>query len=101
MGQAAHLRNYASLQEECEIVALAELRPEAGAKVAARYGVPKVYRSHEELLASEKVDALVASQPFTRHGILIPELAQAGVPILSEKPIAGSIAAGEKSAGKK
>jgi len=96
MGQAAHLRNYASLQEECEIVALAELRPEAGAKVAARYGVPKVYRSHEELLASEKVDALVASQPFTRHGILIPELAQAGVPILSEKPIAGSIAAGEK-----
>ena len=96
MGQAAHLRNYATWQEECEVVALAELRPEAGAKVAARYAIPKVYRSHEELLAKEKVDALVASQPFTRHGILIPELAQAGVPILSEKPIAGSIAIGEK-----
>jgi predicted dehydrogenase len=96
MGQAAHLRNYATWPEECEIVALAELRPEMGAKVAARYGIPKVYRSHEELLAKEKIDALVASQPFTRHGILIPELAKAGVPILSEKPIAGSIAAGEK-----
>ncbi len=77
MGQAAHLRNYASLSEECEVVAIAELRPEAGAKVAARYGVSKVYRSHEELLAKEKVDALVASQQFTRHGILIPELARA------------------------
>jgi len=96
MGQAAHLRNYASLQDECEVVAIAELRPEAGTKVAARHGVAKVYRSHEELLSHEKVDALVASQQFTRHGILIPELAKAGVPILSEKPIAGSIAAGEK-----
>jgi predicted dehydrogenase len=96
MGQAAHLRNYASLAEECEVVALAELRPEMGAKVAARYGIPKIYRNHEELLAKEKVDALVASQQFTRHGVVIPELARAGVPILSEKPIAGSIAVAEK-----
>ena len=41
MGQAAHLRNYASLNEECEVVALAELRPEMAAKVAARYGIPE------------------------------------------------------------
>ncbi len=96
MGQAAHLRNYASLHEECEIVALAELRPEVGDRVAARYGIPNVYRSHEELLAKEKVDALVVSQPFARHGILIPELAKAHVPLLSEKPIAASIAVAEK-----
>ena len=96
MGQAAHLRNFASLKEECEVVALAELRPEAGQLIAARYGIPHVYRSHEEMLAKEKLDALVASQPFTRHGILIPELARAGLPLLSEKPIAGSIAVGER-----
>ncbi len=96
MGQAAHLRNYASLHGECEIVALAELRPELGSRIAARYGIPKVYRNYKELLSNEKVDALVASQPFTRHGILIPELAKAGVPILSEKPIAGSIAVANK-----
>ena len=95
MGQAAHLRNYASLKEECEVVALAELRPQAGAQIAARFGIPKVYRTHEELLANETVDALVASQPFSRHGILLPELARAGVPIFSEKPIASSIAVGE------
>ena len=96
MGQAAHLRNYASLTDECEIVALAELRTEMGRKIAARYGIPRVYPTHEELLAKEKVDALVASQPFTRHGILLPELARAGLPIFSEKPIAGSIAVGEQ-----
>jgi predicted dehydrogenase len=96
MGQAAHLRNYTSLQDECEVVALAELRPEAGARIAARHGIPKLYRNHEELLAKEKVDALVASQPFTRHGILLTDLARAGVPLMSEKPIAGSIAVAEK-----
>ncbi len=98
MGQAAHLRNYASasLSNECQVVALAEIRPKLAQQVAARYGVPKVYETHEQMLANEKLDAIVASQPFTRHGILIPELAKAGIPIFSEKPIAGSIAAGEK-----
>ena len=96
MGQAAHLRNYASLPDECEVVALAELRPGLAAKVAARYGVPKVYPNHEELFAHENVDAIVASQPFTRHGVIIPDLAKQRVPILSEKPIAGTIEAGEK-----
>lgn len=98
MGQCAHLRNYASpsLAEECEVVALAEIRPALARKVAARYGVSRVYENHEQLLANEKLDAIVASQPFTRHGILVPELAKAGIPIFTEKPIAGSIEAGEK-----
>ncbi len=95
MGQCAHLRNYASLGE-CEVVAIAELRPELGKRVAARYGIPKVYREADEMLASEKLDAIVASQPFTRHGTLVPELLKAGVPVFTEKPLAGSIEAGQR-----
>lgn len=95
MGQCAHLRNYVTLQE-CEVVAIAELREKLGKQVAARYGVPKVYRSHEEMLAGEKLDGIVASQPFTRHGVLVPQLLKACVPIFIEKPLAGSIEAGEK-----
>lgn len=98
MGQCAHLRNYASasLANECEVVALAEIRPGLAREVAARYGVPRVYGSYEQLLANEQPDAIVASQPFARHGLLVPELAKAGIPIFTEKPIAGSILAGEK-----
>ena len=98
MGQCAHLRNYASpsLSTECEVVALAEIRPQLAREVAARYGIPRVYENHEQLLANEKLDAIVASQPFSRHGILVPELAKAGLPIFTEKPIAGSISVGEK-----
>ena len=98
MGQCAHLKNYAVLPE-CEVVALAELRPKLAAKVAARYGVPRFYTDHAEMLAKEKLDGIVASQPFTRHGILVPELLKAGVPVFTEKPLAGSLEAGEKIVG--
>ncbi|CAN5531798.1 hypothetical protein BH09VER1_BH09VER1_23200 [soil metagenome] len=92
MGQAAHLQNFASLRDECEIVALAEAKPKQAAAVAGRYGIPRVYTSHLELLAAGNFDAIVAAQPFTRHGVLIRDLATAGVPIFTEKPIASSLA---------
>lgn len=95
MGQCAHLRNYAVLPE-CEVVALAELRPGLAEAVARKYGVPRVYASHEELFANEDVDAIVAAQPFTRHGTLLPELLQAGKPVFIEKPLAGSVEQGER-----
>lgn len=67
MGQCAHLKNYASIGE-CEVVAIAEVRQELGKRVAAKYGVTRVYASHTEMLANEKLDGIVSAQPFTRHG---------------------------------
>ena len=95
MGQGAHLRNYVMVPE-CEVVAIAEVKQELAKKVAAKWGVPKVYASPEEMLAQEQLDGIVASQPFTRHGTLIPELLKAGKPVLTEKPIAGSVEMGQK-----
>ncbi len=95
MGQCAHLQNYVAVPD-CEVVAIAELRRELGKRVAARYGVPRVYPNHEELLANESLDAIVASQPYNRHGVLLPDLFKAGLPVFTEKPLACSIEAGEK-----
>ncbi|MFB6453550.1 Gfo/Idh/MocA family protein [Bradyrhizobium tunisiense] len=89
MGQCAHLKNYASLPD-CQVVAIAEPQADRARKVAARYGIPKVYANHQEMLSSEKLDGIVAAQRFTRHGILLPDLLKAGVPVFTEKPIAGS-----------
>lgn len=94
MGQCAHLKNYATLPD-CEVVALAELRPQLARQVAARYGVPKVYPDHEAMLAEEHLDGIVASQNFGLHGLLVPKLLEAGVPLFTEKPLAGSIEAGQ------
>jgi predicted dehydrogenase len=95
MGQCAHLKNYVTL-EDCEVVALAEIRPSLGSKVAARYGIPRVYPSHVEMLAAERLDGIVAAQPFSRHGVLVPELLEAGVPVFTEKPLAASVAVGRE-----
>jgi len=95
MGQCAHLKHYATLPD-CEVAALAEYRKETAAAVAQRYNIPHVYASLKEMLAAEKLDAIVASQPFTRHGLLLPELLQAGKPIFIEKPLASSVPVGER-----
>jgi predicted dehydrogenase len=95
MGQMAHLRNYVNVPE-CEVVAIAEIRPEVARRVAKKYDVPRVYASHEEMFAKEKLDGIVASHSFVRHGVLMPELLKARVPLFTEKPLAGSIEAGER-----
>ena len=95
MGQAAHLRHYAQVPE-CEVVALSEVRPGLGKRVAEKWGVPAVYTDFEEMLKKEKLDAVVSSQPFTFHGTLMPKILKYKVPLLTEKPIAGSVAMGEK-----
>ncbi|HPO15603.1 MAG TPA: Gfo/Idh/MocA family oxidoreductase [Candidatus Hydrogenedentes bacterium] len=94
MGQCAHLRNYGTVPG-CEVVALAELRPQLAQRVAAKYSVPRVYPDHEAMLANETLDGIVASHYFGRHGVLVPELLKAGVPVFTEKPLAGSIEAGQ------
>ena len=94
MGQMAHLRNYA-YEGSCEVVAIAELKEKQGKAVAEHYRIPHVYTSAEEMLANEHLDGIVASQPFTRHGQLLPELLKAKIPVFTEKPLAGSIEAGE------
>ena len=95
MGQCAHLRNYPAI-EDCEVVAIAELRPAMARRVAQRYDVPAVYGSWEDMVARENLDAIVASQPFTRHGILVPELLKTGKPVFTEKPLAGSVEVGRR-----
>ena len=97
MGQMAHLANYVAI-EACQVVALAEVRPELGRLVAERYGIGKVYRDHREMLAAEQLDAVVASQPFAAHASLLPELYDHVKHLFTEKPLAVSAQAGERLA---
>jgi predicted dehydrogenase len=98
MGQLAHIRNYALLRDECELVALAEPRQQTAQLVAARYGIGAVYRDHRELLESEKLDGIVAIQHFTHHAALLPELYAGVAHLFTEKPIALGPATGDRLA---
>jgi predicted dehydrogenase len=94
MGQKAHLANYAVL-DDCEVVAIAEPRRQLAEKVARRYGVEKVYKNHLELLEDCQLDAIVAAQPYRHHIKIVPDIINAGIPLLTEKPLALSVEAGE------
>src|SRR5713226_7799361 len=86
MGQLAHLDNYAT-NPECQVVAIAEVRPKLAAAVAAKYGVPRVYTDHCELLADPEVQAVVCSQPFHNNYPLGKQVLQAGRSLITEKPM--------------
>lgn len=98
MGQAAHLSNYAALADLCEVAAIAEPRRKLAVAVAQRYGVPKVYADHTELLADCEVDAVVAAQPYSNHINIVPDILRAKKPLFTEKPIAVAVETGEKLA---
>lgn len=95
MGQMAHLSNYA-VMGECEVVALAEPRPELAEMIARRYGVAKTYNNHLELIEAGGVDAIVAPQPYRNHINLIPDILRAGIPVFTEKPLSLTVEAGRE-----
>jgi predicted dehydrogenase len=99
MGQLAHIRSYAALREECELVGLAEPRQRTAELVAERYGIGRLYRDHHELLEAEQLDGIVAAQRYTYHATLLPELYPHVRHLFTEKPLALSAATGDRLAG--
>lgn len=95
MGQLAHLSNYSQLTDECEIVAVAEARRHMGEEVARRYGIKNVFINHKDMLENCEIDAVVASQGYGNHINIVPDVLNAGLPILTEKPLCISVKNGE------
>jgi predicted dehydrogenase len=88
MGQLAHIRSYALLDDECELVALAEPRARTAEMVAARFGIRRVYDDYRKLLDQEELDGLVAVQRYLHHAALLPELYPQVDHLFTEKPLA-------------
>jgi predicted dehydrogenase len=95
MAQRVHLPNFSSIPD-CELVALAELRPELGAKVQRRYGIPRLYRTHQELIADPDVDAVAVSAAFSAQAQVATDALRAGKCVFMEKPMALSVEQAEE-----
>ena len=82
-----HAQKYAQATE-CELVAVADSRQEAGAKVAAEVGTRAV-TDYRELLG--KVDAVSVVTPTPAHLPITRDFLNAGAHVLVEKPITETI----------
>ena len=97
MGQLIHMPNFLS-SEQCEVVALADLRFELAKKVAAHYHIPKVYGSDLEMAKDQEVTAVAAISSEARNPELAMHLLAAGKHVYLEKPMAGTAALGREMA---
>ncbi len=94
IGQLAHVMNYVEIAN-CQIVALAEYRPMLRRKLAERYGIPRTYASHHELLKDPEVDAVVVVTPRRYTAPIALDCLRAGKHVITEKPMAGTLKQGE------
>src|SRR3990167_8571727 len=95
IGQLAHLMNFVEI-ENCNLIALAELRPILRQKVAARFGIPHTYASHIELLNNNDIEAVIVVTPRQLLGPTVLDCLKAKKHVLSEKPMAGSSEQGQR-----
>jgi predicted dehydrogenase len=90
MAQRVHIPDFPALPG-CERVALAELRPELGRKVQTRFGMERLHRDHQELLADPSIEAVAISAAYSVQGELAREALLAGKDVFMEKPMAVSV----------
>lgn len=87
VGQMCHLANFVA-DPACRVVAVADLRPELAAAAAAKFAVPRVYRSHREMLADADVTCIVVVTRRRATGPIVLDALNCGRHVLSEKPMA-------------
>ncbi|MBK4723173.1 Gfo/Idh/MocA family oxidoreductase [Azospirillum sp. YIM DDC1] len=91
VGQLAHIANFA-LIPVCRPVALAELRPRLGGQARDRFGIARLYPDHRALLTDPEVEAVVVVTRRPATGGVVLDALEAGRHVLSEKPMAHSLA---------
>ncbi|MCL6431092.1 MAG: Gfo/Idh/MocA family oxidoreductase [Anaerolineae bacterium] len=61
-------------------------------------GIPKVYEDYREMLEKERFDAIIFCPENARHGEVAEAIAEKGIHMLTEKPMAASLSEGLRMA---
>ncbi len=83
----AHIPGY-KRDPRCELVAIADPMIERAQDFAAEFGIPAVYKSHEELIARKDIHLVDVCTPSATHFELSMAALTAGKHVLCEKPVA-------------
>ncbi len=85
-----------------QVVALSDVDTEAAERVKAEYNVDgaRIYHDYRELLSAEDIDAVSICTPNFLHAPMAIDALDAGKHVLLEKPLAHTLADGERLAAK-
>jgi predicted dehydrogenase len=88
--ETAHLPAYMKHKDEIEIEAICDIHIDRAKQMADKYGIPKVYGSHTEMLEDCKLDAVSVCVTNRFHAAATIDALNAGCHVLCEKPPAMS-----------
>ncbi|MBR3505268.1 MAG: Gfo/Idh/MocA family oxidoreductase [Clostridia bacterium] len=96
-----HMSSFFDRAEDVQVVAVADPIEERRNNAAARYGVARVYKDHNELYAKESketIDVLFIAIEPTAHVGVEETAVEKGIPFLVEKPMTLDVEQGRKLA---
>jgi predicted dehydrogenase len=83
-----HMPGYASIPEECEIVAVCDIKPDIARKAAEKFGVPRHCTDMADIINDPEIDAVSIATPNKVHHEPTVACLRAGKHVLCEKPLA-------------
>lgn len=91
VSQCVHLPFYSDVPS-CDIAAVAENRPDLLAYAGERFGARRLYRDHGKMLEDhsrgQHLDGVIIAMPRKAQSRITHDVLDAGVPVLTEKPLA-------------
>ena len=78
-----------------ELYAVCDLDPKRAAEMQRQFGATKVYTDYRELIADPDVEAITVATPDFAHGDIVLAAIKAGKHVMSEKPLATTVAEAE------
>ncbi|MCC7271380.1 MAG: Gfo/Idh/MocA family oxidoreductase [Alphaproteobacteria bacterium] len=91
-----HLDGYRALADRARVVAIADPSEAARARRAAAYAIPGIYADVGAMLAAERLDAVDVAVPREHHAAVCLAVAERGLPILCQKPLAPMLGEAEE-----
>lgn len=92
----AHAETLQSIGED--VVAVADVDPDARSSFADRFAVPEAYETHEAMLDDADLDLAIVAVPNAVHEECTVDAIEAGLDVFVEKPLAHSLPAAERIA---
>ena len=91
--QNTHARAYRALSDTVQVTALADVVPENLQSIGDMFDVPTEarYTDYREMLAQAAIDVVTIATPHSLHAEQVIAAANAGVAIISEKPMATNL----------
>ncbi len=85
---SCHMPGYASIPDECEMVAVCDIDDKAAQAAADKFEIPRVFSSYVDLIADPDIDAVSVTTPNALHMEPTIMALKAGKHVLCEKPLA-------------